>query len=449
MKPYPKMYKSIGHLIGLTTMLLLLLAACTPAATSEQAESAASADDGEVVIKVLAMHQAGYTPDEMDEIASQFSEANPGTTVEISYLSYDEIYDKLVTSMASSAPPYDVFLVDDPWVAQFAAAGWLLDVSDRVPSEVRDGLFEAAWDITEVDNTTYGMPWMIDQEMFFYNTELLEQGGYDAPPTTWEEMEEMGQAMKEAGLVEYPIIWSWQQAESLITDFVVLLYGNGGQLFDENNQPVFNDERGVEVLTWMVDSIESGISNPSSIVSNEEAVRSVFSQGGAAFAINWPYMYELSQFNEEESQVTGKVGMSLMPVFAKGANEGIASVTIDGSMGFAIAAQSEHPDEAWAYLEHLTSRPVQLSYSAHLPPMWKDLYEEPDVQALLEQSPANEVLVPQFSEQFQYSVVRPKLTNYTEASTALQLALQEALSGSKSPQEALDDAAAEIAAMEE
>ncbi len=459
-----RMMRKIAALFAITSLFLFLLTACSQASTesdsaaesnsetaveSAPVEEAAEPEMEEVTLKVLAMQQAGYTPDEMDEIASQFSETHPGVSVEVSYLSYDEIYDKLVTSMAGSSPPYDVFLVDDPWVAQFAAAGWLMDVTDRVPQDVRDGLFEAAWDVTEVNGTTYGMPWMIDQEMFFYNQDLLAQAGYDAPPTTWEEMEEMGQAMKDAGLVEYPIIWSWQQAESIITDFVVLLYGNGGKFLDENDQPVFNDERGVEVLTWMVNSIENGTTNPSSIVSDEEAVRSVFSQGKAAFAINWPYMYELTQFNEEESQVTGNVGMSLMPVFAHGANAGIESATISGSMGFGIAANSEHPEEAWKYLEYLTSRPVQLAYSAHLPPMWKDLYEEPDVQVLLEQNPTNEVLVPQFSEQFQYSIVRPKLTYYTEASTALQLALQEALSGAKTPQEALDDAAAAIVEMQE
>jgi multiple sugar transport system substrate-binding protein len=47
-----------------------------------------------------------------------------------------------------------------------------------------------------------------------------------------------------------------------------------------------------------------------------------------------------------------------------------------------------------------------------------------------------------FSEQFPYAHVRPKVAFYPEASKALQLALQEALTKQKSPQQALDDAAA-------
>ena len=47
-----------------------------------------------------------------------------------------------------------------------------------------------------------------------------------------------------------------------------------------------------------------------------------------------------------------------------------------------------------------------------------------------------------FAEQFKYAVLRPNIPYYLEGSTALQLALQEALTGQKTPKEALDAAAA-------
>ncbi|HDQ73610.1 MAG TPA: extracellular solute-binding protein [Chloroflexi bacterium] len=403
----------------------------------------------DVTIKVLTMQQAGYTPEEMDTIASRFSAENAGVDVEVTYLSYDEIYDKLVTSISvGGRPPYDVILVDQPWVAQFVEAGWLMDITERVPEAYKAGIFDAGWNVTTVDGQIYGVPWMIDTKIFHYNTELLQAAGYDAPPTTWEEMEEMGLAMKEQGLVDYPVIWSWAQAEAAICDFVVLLYGNGGQFFDENDRPAFNDARGVEVLTWMVESIEKGITNPSSIAAVEEDVRSVFSQGNAAFAINWPYMYELANFDETESQITGQVGLALNPVFDRGREEGIESATVDGSMAFAITSGSPHPDEAWAYLEFLVDKITQMEFSAHLPPVWESAYLEPDLQVLLDQSPANEVLMPAFSQQFQYAHTRPKVPYYAEASTLLQLALQEALSGIKTAEQALNDAAAAIEAIQ-
>jgi len=59
-------------------------------------------------------------------------------------------------------------------------------------------------------------------------------------------------------------------------------------------------------------------------------------------------------------------------------------------------------------------------------------------------SESNKTTVPMFSEQFPYSYVRPKVTFYPEASKSLQLALQEALTKSKTPQEAANELAKTI-----
>ncbi len=396
----------------------------------------ASAQD-EIVINVVGMDQAGMTPEELDEIARLFEEQNPGVRVETSYVLYDGLHDLLVTSISSEPPAFDVVLVDDIWYAEFVDAGWLLDVTDRITDEMREGIFEAAWDITTVNGRVYGMPWLLDQKYFFYNTRLLEEAGFEEPPRTWEEVEEMSRVMKEMGLVEYPMIWSWAQIEAVICDFVTLLYGNNAEFFDENNQPVFNSPEGVEVLEWMVRMIDEGLVNPASITSAEEDVRNVFSQGQAAFATNWVYMYDLTQ-DPEESQVVGEVGMALMPVFESALEEGILSATIDGSMGYSVTAGSEHPDEAWAFIEFLTSEPIQIEYSAHQLPIWEDAFESEDLIAL------NPVTVPMFAEQFPWSHVRPKVPYYNEASRIIQVAIQEALTHAATPQEALDNAVEQI-----
>jgi len=151
------------------------------------------------------------------------------------------------------------------------------------------------------------------------------------------------------------------------------------------------------------------------------------------------YMYDLVNFNEDESQVTGNIKMSLMPAFT---GSGVTSATQDGSMGFSIAAESPAKEVAWEYIKYLTSEDVQNRYSAHLLPVWKTSFEGEQLNTLMGYSESNKTTVPMFSEQFPYSYVRPKVTFYPEASKTLQLALQEALTKSKTPQEALEDAAA-------
>lgn len=394
---------------------------------------------GPATVRVLAMEQAGPTVDEMNAIVGEFNKDNPDVEVLIDYVSYDALHDKITTAMASSPPAYDVFLVDDIWYAEFADAGYIWDVSDKITPAMKDNIFDAAWDITVVGGKTYGMPWLLDQKYFYYNEDILNQAGITKPPATWEEMVDQAKVIKEQGLVEYPIVWSWGQYEAAICDWVTLLYGNGGALVDDAGNPTFNNDKGVATLSWMLQTIEDGITNPASVSYVEEDVRNVFSQGKAAFATNWVYMYDLVNFNTEESQVTGKIKMSLMPAFA---GSGVTSATQDGSMGFSVAAESPAKEAAWKYIEYLTSEDVQNRYSAHLLPIWKTSFEGDSLQTLMGYTDANQTTVPMFSEQFPYSYVRPKVTFYPEASKALQLALQEALTKSKSPQQALDDAAA-------
>jgi len=394
---------------------------------------------GPVTVRVLSMEQAGATVDEMNAIVGEFNKANPDVMVEIEYVSYDALHDKITTSMASTPPAYDVFLADDIWYAEFAKAGYVMDATDRVTQDMRDKVFAAAWDITTVDGKVYGMPWLLDQKYFFYNEKLLADAGFSAPPKSWEELVEQSKAIKEKGIAEYPIVWSWGQYEAAICDWVILLYGNGGSLVDASGAPAFNNEAGVNTLNWMIQSIDEGISNPASVSYVEEDVRNVFSQGKAVFAVNWNYMFDLVNFNTEESQVTGQIKMALMPAFA---GSGVESSSINGSMGFSVAATSPNMDAAWKYVEFLTSEDVQNRYSAHLLPIWQTSFEGENLTKLESYTPAAATTVPMFNAQFPFAHVRPKVPYYPEASKALQLALQEALTKQKTPEQALNDAAA-------
>lgn len=431
--------KAIFRWISILLITAFVLAGCAPAATPTAMETQAPKPPEKVTIRVLTMEQAGPTVDEMNQIVTEFNTQQPNVNVLIDYVSYDALHDKITTALASTPPAYDVFLVDDIWYAEFADKGYVLDVTNRITPEMRNGIFEAAWEISTVNGKVYGMPWLLDQKYFFYNEKMLREAGFDAPPTTWEELVEQSKVIKEKGIAEFPIVWSWGQYEAAICDWVTLLFGNGGAMADESGKPVFNSDIGVKTLEWMIQTIDEGITNPASVSYVEEDVRNVFSQGKAVFALNWNYMYDLVNFQAEQSQVTGQIKMALMPAFA---NSGVKSATIDGSMGFSVAATSANPDAAWSYVEYLTSQPVQEKYSAHMLPIWKTSFEGASGEKLASLSEVTKVTVPMFQQQFPYSHVRPKVPFYPEASKALQLALQEALTKQKSPKQALDDAAA-------
>src|SRR5512143_1315938 len=329
---------------------------------------------GPVIIHVLTMDQAGLKPAEIDQIARDFEAKNPDIKVSMEYVSYDNVHDKIVTGMAAKPPAYDAAMLDVIWPDEFIKAGYLLDVTDRVTPEMKSGMFPAAWNGITRNGKVYGMPWLMDVKYFMYNKDILAKAGITDPPKTWEEMVDQAKTIKDKGLVEFPIIWSWNQKEGVVCDFTVLLFGNGGAFLDASGKPAFNNEKGVQVLTWMKQTLDDGLTNPSAISSDENAVRDNFIAGKSAFAVNWLFQYSDSN-DATKSQIPGKAAFAPMPVFDAGAKAGIKGSSVDGSSAFGVMATTPYPDQTWKFLTYLASNEVQTKFSAEMLPVWQTDFE--------------------------------------------------------------------------
>ncbi|HEX8991072.1 MAG TPA: extracellular solute-binding protein [Anaerolineales bacterium] len=396
---------------------------------------------GPVTIHVLTMDQAGLKPAEIDQIARDFEAKNPDIKVAMEYVSYDNVHDKIVTGMAANPPGYDAAMLDVIWPDEFIKKGYLLDVTNRVTPAMKSDMFPASWNGVTRNGKVYGMPWLMDVKYFMYNKAMLDKAGITAPPATWEELVDQAKTIKQKGIAEFPIIWSWNQKEGVVCDYTVLLFGNGGAFLDANGKPAFNNDKGVQVLTWMKQTLDDGLSNPSSVASDENAVEADFLAGKSAFAVNWLFQYSDSN-DATKSQIVGQAAFAPMPVFKAGAAAGVKGASVDGSSAFAIMATTPNADQTWKFLSYLASNEVQTKFSAEMLPIWQTDFQGDALKALEGATPNNPVTVPAFLAQFPYANERPTVPYYNEASAALQLAIQEALTGAKSPKDALDAAAA-------
>jgi multiple sugar transport system substrate-binding protein len=387
------------------------------------------------------MDQAGLKPAEIDQIARDFEAKNPDIKVSMEYVGYDNVHDKIVTGMAAKPPAYDAAMIDVIWPDEFIKNGYLLDVTGRVTPDMKAGMFPASWNGITRNGKIYGMPWLMDVKYFMYNKDMLQKAGIAAPPTTWEELVDQAKVIKQKGIAEFPVIWSWNQKEGVVCDFAVLLFGNGGQFVDASGKPAFNNDKGVQTLAWMKQTIDDGLTNPSSVASDENAVEADFLAGKSAFAVNWLFQYSDSN-DATKSQIAGQAAFAPMPVFKAGADAGIKGSSVDGSSSFAIMATTPYPDQTWKFLTYLASNEVQTKFSAEMLPVWQTDFQG-DALAKLEGATAtNPVTVPAFLAQFPFANERPTVPYYNEASASLQLAIQNALTGVKSPKDALDEAAA-------
>ncbi|WP_376717767.1 extracellular solute-binding protein [Labrys neptuniae] len=384
-------------------------------------------------LNALFMAQAAYSDADVKAMTAAFEKENPGVTVNAEFVPYEALYDKIVASKAAGGAGYDVVLYDVIWPAAFAQNGVLVDVTDRLKDLDRSQVFDGAWATVNYDGKTYGMPWILDTKYLFYNTEILEKAGIATPPKTWDELATDAKIIKDKGLVQYPIVWSWSQAEAVICDYVTLTAAYGGKFF-EADKPVFDKGGSLDAVTYMADSLKNGLSNPNSKEYLEEDVRKVFSAGDAAFALNWTYMYAKAN-DPAESKVVGKVGV----VPAPGVEGKSTASGVNGSMGLGITAGSTKPDLAWKYIVYLTSKPVQNQYAKLSLPIWKASYSDPAV------TKGQEALVKAADVSIGLMTPRPTVASYQELSTILQAQIQNALAGKASPADALAAAAKDAA----
>ena len=377
-----------------------------------------------VTLNALFMKQAGYSEDDVVAMTQAFTEST-GIQVNPTFVAYEELAPKILTSAASGG--YDVILGDCIWPAQFAKAGIVLDVTDRVNELDLDDIYQGALDATKYEGKYYGMPWLNDVKYMFVNMELLKQAGIEAAPTTWDELIADAKACKEQGICEYPIVGCYAQAECLICDYTCIAGSFGGSFVDENNNPTLNSAENVAALDFMAQTLKDGLCNPKSLEMIEDDVLSTFAAGNAVFAINWTYQYA-SMNDESQSAVVGQGAITPIPGTDKA-----QSATVNGGMPLMITAGCKNPDEAWDYMLFLASKEMQAKYCANALPIWKSLYTDPQV---IETAGADVVAASQV--QFDFIENRPMVPYYNELSTSMQTEIQLVLLGQKTAQEALD-----------
>lgn len=382
----------------------------------------------ETTLNALFMAQAAYSEADVRAMTDAFTASNPDIKVNLEFVPYEGLHDKTVLSQGSGSG-YDVVLFDVIWPAEYAENNVLVDVTDRITADMKDGVLPGAWTTVEYTGKRYGMPWILDTKYLFYNKEILTEAGISEPPKTWADLLTQAQIIKDKGLLDHPIVWSWAQAEAAICDYTTLVSAHGGS-FLVDGKPAFQSGGGLAALQYMVDSYNSGVTNPNSKEYLEEDVRRVFQNGEAAFALNWTYMYNLAN-NPAESKVAGKVGVVAAPGV-----DGVSSVSaVNGSMGLGITTTSQNPDEAWSYIVFMTSQATQNDYARLSLPIWASSYDDPAVTS------GQEDLIAAAKIGLAAMYPRPTTPSYQEMSANLQQAIQMALLGQSSPADALAAAA--------
>jgi raffinose/stachyose/melibiose transport system substrate-binding protein len=173
------------------------------AATEEPAATEAPAEGEKVTVTWWHITTEEAQKAVWQKLADQYMAENPNVNIEITVLENEAFKTKLTTVMQSGEPP-DIF---QSWgggvMNEYANAGLLKDITADLDADGgawRNTFAPGALGVYSLDGKNYGVPWDMGMVGFWYNKDLFAQAGIDAPPTTWTELLEDVQKLKDAGI---------------------------------------------------------------------------------------------------------------------------------------------------------------------------------------------------------------------------------------------------------
>ena len=204
-----------------------------------------------------------YRPDIVEDNVKFFT-AYYGIPVHYEAYGSGEEYAAKMTSLFTGGGPVDVCYVRDGDAPSWVKAGWLVDVEEVAPSDkiemYKKELSPGALEILTFDGKLYGLPYYGDVMAFIYNRRMLAEVGWTKPPETWEEVTEVCLDVKKAGLCPEPLQLTLVNIDcDLWRTWQVMTFSRGGSLFDEDNNPTWEDPNSpaYEAIEWMWEAINT------------------------------------------------------------------------------------------------------------------------------------------------------------------------------------------------
>lgn len=211
-------------------------------------------------------------------------EAQYGVGIQVEQKEFGAIRDDFKIAGPAGEGP-DIIIGAHDWLGELVINGLLrpLDLSAK-----SDQFLEAALQGFVYEGELYGMPYSMENVAFVYNPEILAEGGYDAPPTTWTEVMEVAADLEGQGLVEQGFI----RQEGDPYHFFPIQTAFGGYVFgltDEGYDPTnvgVDDEGSLAAAEWLGMMVDEGHILPAV---DYDIMHESFESGNAAMMITGPW----------------------------------------------------------------------------------------------------------------------------------------------------------------
>lgn len=322
---------------------VVLLAACAPqAAPSAESEEGGAAPSAETPHLIWT----GWNTIEFyGPVADEFMKENPDVEVEYRQLSD---YKQQITLLAAGEQT-DVIVTRDDDKSGFAAAGFIRSIEDELGVEELVGdMYEGNYNAMVYEGELYGLPYYTDFHTIMYNEKLLEQVGITEPPQTLNELKDVSLAIKEAGLVDYPLrMWLYQES-NFKEAMYALVYASKGAWVDDNWEPICDQPGSVveETVAWMAEAVNTWeIMDPANLEMTDEDVFEMFQTGSTVF--QGTNRYDLRALNDTEQTAEAVEGERVFKPMLMPGFDGPGEGTISWTRQYTINANAVDQEAAY------------------------------------------------------------------------------------------------------
>lgn len=408
----------------------VLLTACGSANGGGGQSGQLGALNQKVTVQFWEAMAGGSLKPTLEKLTNDFNSSQSNVTVQLQvYPDYNTLNTKTLAAIAAGNPP-DLAQCYENWAAKYNQSKAIAEMTPYI--NAKDGLsstelndyFPVFLNDGKLNGKQYMFPFNKSDYVLYYNDDLFKQAGLTGPPKTWDEFFTDSQKLTANGH------WGTDNSNSMELIFEEMLMDYGGSLLSsDNSKATFNSDTGVNVLKMWRDAITNG--SVHTINGYDDAD---FGSGKEAMSIG-----TIAGYSYKQQAVAGKFTMktAVQPAGPKGSHALIQGTNV---CIFSHASQAVQQG-AFQYIKYVTGKDQTEYWSEHTGymPVRQSAYK--DMQSSF--YPSNPILIAA-PQELPTAVFDPALPTWNEAIGDLSTEVGNALSGKKTPKQALDDAANQV-----
>jgi multiple sugar transport system substrate-binding protein len=374
-------------------------------------------------------------------VIEEFEELT-GITVEVDMMQYMNMHDSQVLEMSKTQGDFDLISMVVMWKAEYAMGNMIqplqplfdnpelvvpdYDFDDLVPGYVEATGIAGGENIYRdgPGAELYGLPFGAETSFMIYRTDVFDEHGI-AVPETYEELTEAARYIAEEVDGVYGLTMRAASGHHATHAWLLHASPYGARVFDDNWEPVVDSPESIETIEFMKKMIEYGPPGMEGFTQDEEFA--AFLQGDAAIYLD-ASVFAGPAKNPRTSQVHDRIGFALHP-------RARTPLAETGGFGLGIPANANNPEGAFLLMQFLTMKETERQIiRAGGAPFRMSSVEDPALQA---EYPEFAVL----ADQLEYANPdwRPIIPEWGEINNMLGIAINQALTGAKTPEQAMAD----------